>query len=39
VYCMAAIMLRAVKGEDVASIPKIGGKMAALIDRCSIVKK
>lgn len=38
VYCMAAIMLRAVKGEDVASIPKIGGKMAALIDRCSIVK-
>jgi len=23
----------------VASIPKIGGKMAALIDRCSIVKK
>lgn len=39
VYCIAVVMLRAVKGEDVASIPKIGGKMAALIDRCSIVKK
>lgn len=39
VYCIAIVVIRAVKGDDVRSIPKIGARLATVIDRVAISKK
>ena len=39
VYCAAIVLIRAVRGDDVRRIPKIGETLANFVDKVSLLKK